>query len=142
VPKINQTSKKLMTIPTSFLDLLSDAVPAFMYLATSMPDGKPQVTPVWFSWDGTHILINTAAGRIKDQNMLARPYVSCVIQDPHNPYRYLQIRGPVVGRTEEGGYEHICQLAGKYRGKAEYPRIAGETRVIFRVLPEKVQSMP
>jgi len=58
-----------MNFPEDFLDLLTDDSKALLYLATSMSDGTPQVTPVWFNRDGDYILINTAEGRTKDRNM-------------------------------------------------------------------------
>src|ERR1035438_3044762 len=69
---------------------------AFANLATLMPDGSPQVTPVWVDYDGTHILVDTAKGRVKDKNMRANPRVSLAISDPDNPYRYGELR-----RSEE-----------------------------------------
>ena len=92
-----------MTFPNDFLDLLSDETKALLYLATTMPDGSPQVSPVWFSADGEHVLINTNEGRTKDRNMKARLRVAMVIQDPTNQDRYLGMRGEVVGFTREGG---------------------------------------
>src|SRR5512138_2707753 len=68
-----------MTFPTDFLDLLEDETKALLYLATIMPDGSPQVTPVWFSTEGEHVLINTNEGRTKDKNMKARPRVAMTI---------------------------------------------------------------
>ncbi len=62
-----------MTFPTEFDDLLYGNKKALLYLATIMPDGSPQVTPVWFNTDGEYILINTNEGRVKDRNMKARP---------------------------------------------------------------------
>jgi len=90
-----------MYFPEKFLDLLKPETKAYLYLATIMPDGSPQVTPVWFDTDGEHILVNTNEGRIKDRNMKARPKVAMVIQDPRDPFRYLQIRGKVASYTRE-----------------------------------------
>ena len=104
----------MKAIPNSHQDLFKDETKAYVFLATVMPDGSPQVTPTWFSADGEYILINTAKGRVKDKNMRARPQVALVIQDPKTPYRYLQIRGRVVGITEEGANEHINALSFKY----------------------------
>jgi PPOX class probable F420-dependent enzyme len=126
-------------IPATHLDLLKDETKAFLYLATLMADGTPQVTPVWFNTDGNHILINTAQGRIKDLNMRARPHVALCIADPSNPYRYLQIRGKVVDYSTDNADEHIDSLAYKYRGVSKYPfRNPGEIRVIYRIIPFKV----
>jgi PPOX class probable F420-dependent enzyme len=106
-----------------------------------MKDGSPQVTPVWFNTDGEYILVNSAAGRLKDKNMRARPRVSLCIADPANPYRYLQIRGKVVEVTLEGAEAHIDALAFKYKGTPIYPyRKEGEKRVTYKILPEKVDA--
>ena len=108
----------MKNIPEEFHDLLADETKAFAFLATTMPDGTPQVTPIWFNTDGEHILINTARGRAKDRNMQARPQVALAIPDPSNPYRYLQIRGRVAVITESGAAEHIAALGVIYTGKA------------------------
>jgi len=122
-------------------DLLSDEKKAFVYLATIMADGTPQVTPIWFNTDGEKILINSAAGRIKDRNMRARANVALCIADPANPYRYLQIRGKVVEITTEGADEHIDALAFKYTGREKYPnRKPGEQRVTYKILPTKIDA--
>jgi len=85
-------------IPEKFNDLLAKKV--FAVLATINADGTPQLTPVWFDWDRTHIRVNTAKGRVKDRNLRSRPAVALVIMDPDNPYRYVQIRGRVASVTE------------------------------------------
>jgi PPOX class probable F420-dependent enzyme len=132
----------MISIPESFHDLLADETRAFAYLATLMTDGSPQVTPVWFNTDGTHILVNSARGRIKDKNMRARPQVALAISDPGNPYRYLQVRGRVVAITEDGASDHIDALCFKYTGNPKYPwHRPGDVRVIYKILPEKVQAM-
>jgi PPOX class probable F420-dependent enzyme len=125
-------------IPESHRDLLTPDARAFAYLATLMPDGSPQLTPVWFDVDGDHILINTAKGRVKDKNMRARQQVAVLIADTLDPfYRYIQIRGRIVDVTEEGGLEHINKLSLRYDEKPWTP-VQGQTRVIFKILPEKV----
>jgi PPOX class probable F420-dependent enzyme len=128
-------------IPESHIDLLKDEKKAFVYLTTIMPDGSPQVTPVWFNIEGEYILINTAVGRIKDRNMRARPKIALCIQDPTNPYRYLQVHGHVVDFTTKGADEHIDALTLKYRGIPKYPsRQPGEHRVMYKIQIEKVDA--
>jgi PPOX class probable F420-dependent enzyme len=126
-------------IPEKYLDLFDKK--AFANLATLMPDGTPQVTPVWCSYDGQHILINSARGRQKDKNMRANPAVALSLMDPDNPYRYLEVRGRVAEITEEGADAHIDQLAKKYLGADKYPWRGGETRVIYKIEPHHVTSM-
>ena len=123
-----------MPFPSEFLDLLKTETKALLYLATSMPDGSPQVSPVWFSTDGEDILINTNEGRIKDRNMKARPKVAMVIQDPNTQDRYLGIRGEVIEHTKEGADEHINQLSLKYYGHPWTYR-EGQRRIIYRIRP-------
>ncbi len=125
-------------IPERMIDLLSPEKKAFASLALTLADGSPQVTPVWFGWDGTHIILNTARGRVKDRVMQRGGKVALAIVDPDDPYRYLQIRGRVVDETEEGAYDVICDLRLKYRGDRNYPKNPGEVRVTYRVLPEQV----
>jgi PPOX class probable F420-dependent enzyme len=112
---------------------------AFAHLATLMPDGSPQVTPVWVDYDGTHVRVNSAKGRLKDKNMRRDKRVALSIQDPDNAYRYIAIRGEVVEITEQDADAHIDALAKKYLGKDRYPfRSPGEVRVIYKIRPEKV----
>ena len=127
----------MTAVPSSHIDLLEETTRAYGYLATTMPDGSPQVTPIWFNTDGNLILLNSARGRVKDRNMRARPQVAFLIADPRDPLRYLQIRGRIVEITEVGALEHIDALSQKYRGRAWAP-VAGQTRVIYRLLPEFV----
>jgi PPOX class probable F420-dependent enzyme len=128
-------------IPEKFLDLLTQSK-AFANLATIMKDGTPQVTPVWFEFDGTHVVVNSAKGRVKDRNMRANPNVALSIVDPANPYRYLQIRGKITEITENGADAHIDKLAKKYLGVESYPhRTAAEVRVIYKITPESYNAM-
>jgi PPOX class probable F420-dependent enzyme len=124
-------------IPESYRDLLKDETAAFAYLATLMSDGSPHLTPLWFNTDGEYILVNSALGRIKDRNMRARPRVAILIVDPKNPFlRYLQVRGRVVEVTQQGALDHINSLSHKYDAKP-WTAVQGQTRVIYKILPEK-----
>jgi PPOX class probable F420-dependent enzyme len=123
-------------IPKGYRDLFEKK--AFANLATLMPDGSPQVTPVWVEAVGNEVLINSSRGRRKDLNMRSRPTVALSMQDPDNPYRYLEVRGKVTEITEKGADAHIDKLAKKFMGVDKYPyRQEGEVRVIYRIKPEK-----
>ena len=127
----------MSTIPENYNDLFQKKT--FAQLATIMSDGSPQVSPVWCEYDGEHVLINSAKGRVKDRNMRRNPNVAISVQDPENPYRHISLKGKVVEITENGADAHIDKLAKKYTGKDVYPnRRAGEVRVIYRILPEKI----
>ncbi len=127
-------------IPSNYHDLLGQ--PAFASLATLMPDGSPQVTPVWFDFDGTHLLVNSARGRQKDRNMRRNARVALAIMDPANPYRYLEVRGRVIEITEQGADAHINKMAKKYLNQDQYPyRQPGEVRVLYKIKPEHTTGM-
>jgi PPOX class probable F420-dependent enzyme len=114
----------------------------FAHLATVGSDGRPQVTPVWVDFDGTHVRFNTARGRVKDKNLAKNPQVALSVLDPDNPYRYVQIRGRVAEMTEQGADAHIDSLAKKYLGQDKYPyRKPDEKRVIVKIAPEHVQGV-
>ena len=115
---------------------------AFASLGTVMPDGRPQVTPVWVDLEGDQVLINSAKGRQKDRNLRRDPRVALAIIDPDNPYRYLEIRGRVSEITEDGADAHIDKMAKKYLGVDKYPyRQPGETRVLYKIQPEHTSMM-
>jgi PPOX class probable F420-dependent enzyme len=127
-------------IPEKFRDLFHKK--AFASLGTLMPNGSPQVTPVWCDFDGEHVIFNSSKGRQKDKNVRRDPRVALAIIDPDNPYRYLEIRGKVVEITEEGADKNIDKLAKKYLGVDKYPYAqSGEVRVIYKILPEHTTVM-
>ena len=127
-------------IPEKYADLFQKK--AFANLATVMPDGTPQVTPVWVDFDGKHVIVNSARGRRKDKNMNQNSSVALSIMDPDNPYRYLEVRGRVAEITEEGADQHIDKMAKKYMGVDKYPyRQSGEVRVMYKIEPKRTSQM-
>ncbi len=128
-------------IPEKYRDLFSKR--AFASLATLMPDGSPQVTPVWCDLENDDmVVINSAKGRQKDRNLRRDPRVALAIIDPENPYRYLEIRGKVVEITEQGAAAHIDKMAKKYLGVDKYPYgQPGEVRVMYKIKPEHATMM-
>jgi PPOX class probable F420-dependent enzyme len=113
----------------------------FANLATVMPDGSPQVTPVWVDLEDNTILVNTAEGRIKYRNLKQNPKVAISIFEQSNPYNKVLIRGRAIEITSKGADEHIDKLSMKYTGNPKYPyRQPGEKRVIIRIEPLRVSS--
>jgi len=127
------------TIPEKYRDLFNKR--AFASLATLMPNGDVQVTPVWVDAENGNVIFNSARGRLKDKNVRRDPRVTLTLIDPDNPYRYLEVRGRVVDITENGADQHIDKLAKKYLGVDKYPYAKpGEVRVLYRVKPEHVHA--
>ena len=132
-------NKSQMDLFNTYLDLFSKK--SFANVATVMKDGSPQVTPVWVDYDGEYILINTAKGRQKMNNLERDPRIALAIQDPDNPYRKLIVRGIVVEETEQGADVHIDKLAKKYTGVDTYQNcVPGMVRMIVKIKPEHVSG--
>ena len=107
-----------------------------------MPDGSPQVTPVWCDYKDGLVRVNTAKGRVKARNLKEGVAVALAIADPDNPYRYVQIRGRVRRVTEDGAVAHIDSLAKKYLGQDKYTNAApGEVRLMCEIEPTSASGM-
>jgi PPOX class probable F420-dependent enzyme len=131
----------MAAIPEKYLDLLQQKK-AFANLATLMPDGTPQVTPVWFDYKDGRIRVNTAKGRVKARNMQEGAPVALAIMDPDNPYRYIQVRGRVKRIAEQNASAHIDSLAKKYLEKDKYPWARpDEVRVMYEIEPTSASGM-
>ena len=128
-----------MTLPDSLLDLLRKPSPCF--LSTIMADGSPQVTETWVDTDGENVIINTVEGFVKVRNVQRDPRVALAVQDPADPFRYIQVRGEVISMTTEGGVESIEALSQKYTGQP-YPWYGGrdQKRVILTITANSVSG--
>ena len=114
-----------------------------VFLATSMADGSPQVTPVWGDFEGSYIRINTAEGRLKHKNILRDPRVAISVVDSMNPLDMTSIRGKVVEIIPDYEYKHADFLTKQYMGKEKYPfKRPGEKRIILKIEPEKIFVLP
>ena len=131
----------MAVIPAQYNDLLTEKK-AFAYLATTMKDGTPQVTPIWFEYADGKLMLNTAKGRVKASTLKPGASVAMAITEPSDPYRYVQVRGRVTEVTEKGAREHIDKLSQKYLGKP-YPYIQpGEVRIMATVEPLSAKGNP
>lgn len=115
----------------------------FAFLATVKKDGSPQVTPTWVDRDNDTILINTAKGRVKQENVSRDPRVSISLVDDRNPYSMVMISGKVIKQTTEGADEHIDKLARRYLNADRYPNHSADVkRVILKIKPERIFFIP
>src|SRR5439155_26914107 len=127
----------MANIPEQYHDLLQSK--ALAHVATVMPDGSPQVTPVWFDYDGQSIRINTVKGRLKDSNLRRDPRVAVSITDIDEPERAVCIRGTVTDIREDATLEHMNGLARRYRG-GDWTPVPGQVRYVFTIRPDKVTA--
>jgi len=131
----------MITLPVGLLDLLGKPSPCF--IATTMPDGSPQLTQTWVGTDGEHILINTVQGYQKVRNVERDPRVAVTVADPADVTNYFSVRGRVVDISAEGGTESIEELAQKYTG-GPYPWYGGrdQVRTVLTIEVDKVIHAP
>ena len=132
----------MVTIPASHSDLLHSA--ALAYLASIGPKGEPQVSAVWFMWDGAHFLFALSKKRQKSRNLMRDPRVAIAIADPANPYRALEIRGVVTRIEEDSDYRFIDAASRKYlhRNATAEERGPADERLVFVVEPERIFPFP
>ncbi|MFB7291475.1 PPOX class F420-dependent oxidoreductase [Actinacidiphila glaucinigra] len=128
-----------MKLPADLLDLLHR--PSLCFLATTMPDGSPQLTQTWVDTDGEHVLVNSVRGHVKTRNIARDPRVAVAVSDPEDPSRYFQVRGRVREVTTEGAEDHIEKLSHKYTG-GPYPWYGGrdQVRVVFVIEAESISG--
>lgn len=132
------TKKSMKTIPASHQSLLNTNITVIV--ATIMPNGQPQLTPVWSDYQDGLVLFNTAKGRQKDLNLQRNPRVTILAIDPTDNHFWIEVRGHVVERTTEGAVEHIDKVSKRYtrKGYETWRPEEGETRVIYKIQPDSV----
>jgi PPOX class probable F420-dependent enzyme len=127
-------------IPDSHKELFEK--PVIANLATIMPNGQPQVNPVWCDYDGTYVRVNSSKGRVKDKNMQERPQVTLLLVNPESVWHWIEVRGIVEQITEEGAEAHIDALAHKYLGVDKFPyRRPDQVRVTYKIKPIRVNAV-
>ena len=135
------------TVPSSHVDLLTGLF--YAVFTTVAPNGQPENTVVWCSWDGSYVLVNTAAGRRKHKNVLEQPRVALTVIDPKDPFRWIDVRGTVEAIEEDADYASINAHAKLYAGADQYyggfapaENRGTEERLILKIRPERVLAFP
>ena len=128
-------------IPDDLLYLFEEKTIA--HVATVMPDGGPQVTPVWIDYDedANRLLVNTERGRRKERNVRDEPRVAVSMTPPDDPYDMVTVRGRVRDITTDGARDHIDELSRRYVG-SDYSNPIETERVILSIEPEHIHWRP
>lgn len=124
----------MSAIPDSHRDLLSAQVGT---LGTVGPDGRPQLSEVWFLAEGDSVSISLNTSRQKTKNLRANPAVSFLILDLANPYRYLELRGDAE-ISPDPDYEFADKVGAKYGGDLRDRDKPGDVRVVVTITPTRV----
>lgn len=125
------------SIPESHRDLL-DA--QFATLATVGPDGRPQLSEVWFLREGDTVAVSLNSSRQKTKNLAARPAVSLFLLDLAVPYRYLELRGDAE-ITADDDYVFADQVGAKYDADLRVHDQPGQARVKVTIRPVRVNAI-
>jgi|ERR1051326_1215283 PPOX class probable F420-dependent enzyme len=110
----------------------------FAHLATLMPDGSPQIAPVWIGRDGDRILVATGEGSLKAKNTKRDARVALSVVDFENPYEELQIRGRIVERRGDADLKIMDRISHKYTS-APFPMRAPEGRIVLVIEADRVR---
>ena len=111
----------------------------FAHVVTLAPDGSPRASLVWIDTDGTHVIFNTAIGRIKDRDLQRDPRLSITVHDQQDGYRWVGFRGRVNQRvTGTEAERHIDSMNRKYQDGEPWDYIDGQERVLYKLAPDRV----
>jgi PPOX class probable F420-dependent enzyme len=124
-------------IPASHRDLLDGE---FATLATIGPDGRPQVSEVWFLAEGDTVAVSLNTTRQKTRNLRANPAASLFLLDLAVPYRYLEIRGDAE-ITPDDDYSFADRLGAKYQADLRSRDQPGQSRVKVTIRPTRINAV-
>jgi PPOX class probable F420-dependent enzyme len=124
-------------IPASHRDLLDGQ---FATLATVGPDGRPQLSEVWFLAENDTVSLSLNTARQKTKNMLANPAATLFLLDLASPYRYLEIRGEAEV-TPDDDYAFADKLGAKYDADLRVHDQSGHARVRVDIRPARINAV-
>jgi PPOX class probable F420-dependent enzyme len=127
----------VIAIPDSHRDLLDGE---FATLATIGPDGRPQLSEIWFLAEGDTVRISLNTARQKLKNMRTNPACTLFLLDIGSPYRYLEIRGDAeIGPDDD--YTFADRVGAKYRSDLRDHDGPGDQRVVVTVRPTRINAV-
>lgn len=110
-------------------------------LGTVGPDGRPQLSEVWFIAEDDSVKLSLNTSRQKTKNLRANPVVNLFILDLANPYRYLELRGDATIEPDPD-YVFADKCGAKYGGADLRDHDAeGESRVVVTVNPVRINAV-
>lgn len=128
-------------VPDSYSSILSWEAKSFAHVATIGRSGEPRSTPVWFDWDGTQMRLTILEHSQKLKNLRRDQRVSLSILDPHDPYRYVEIRGVAESFQPDADLEFTNRMARKYLELDEYPwHEEGHVEVVVAIRPTSISG--
>lgn len=112
-------------------------------LATTMRDGSPHISPVWYRFDDGAFLVLCESTSQKARNVGRDPRVVFCIDDDRTPYHTVLVRGRATAE-DAPGREWREALAIHYLGEENGRRYIESSmhpnNVMLRITPEKVSG--
>jgi PPOX class probable F420-dependent enzyme len=124
-------------IPDSHRDLLDLPVATF---ATVGPQGRPQLSEVWFLAEDGELKLSLNTSRQKVRNLQQQPACTLFLLDLANPYRYLEVRGDAELEPDDD-YAFADRLGAKYGADLRANDKPGERRVAVTIKPSRVNAV-
>lgn len=87
-------------------------------LATTRPDGRPHLAPVWYDVDDEGALVfNTGAESVKGRNIRRDSRVSLCVQDERPPFAFVTVSGRAVWSDDVAAVRPwATRIGGRYMG--------------------------
>jgi PPOX class probable F420-dependent enzyme len=130
--------------PQEIQDLLTQ--PRNAIIAVNRPAGGPQVTPVWYFWDGEDFYFFTLKNRAKHINIERNPTISLIVDGgPRYVAAYGEAR--IVDPAAFDVATLAIQLTSKYlppeaaEQRAKRMHDANIQAILFKLHPEKVVAI-
>jgi PPOX class probable F420-dependent enzyme len=132
-----------------YKQLLDDPVTAVV--AVTGGDGRANLTPVWFDYEGDLVLLNLATHRKKVEWLRKAPEATFLLMNPANAYHWLSIKTTVAREISEDDPEEgprvtaqLDRIWTKYTGNEppyglRDPSI-DERRVLFELTVDRVAT--
>jgi Pyridoxamine 5'-phosphate oxidase len=93
------TISSLAELDPIYKKLMDD--PVTQILGIVGPDGRANLTPMWFDYDGDDILVNVATHRTKYGWIKKNPRLTSMLLNPANPYHWMSIKHTVQREISE-----------------------------------------
>jgi PPOX class probable F420-dependent enzyme len=117
--------------------------PLIARLATVRADHSPQLTPMWYLWEGGALYMSTRASSAKVKHIRSNPRVAVVVDIMEAPRKNIIVT--IEGRAEvltEKVAEWTAKIRRRYMpASADLHPQDPEPRVILKITPRKVEGI-
>jgi PPOX class probable F420-dependent enzyme len=132
-----------------YKQLMDKPIPVIM--AVIGGDGRPNLTPMWFDYEGDKVLVNVAEHRKKTSWIRKTPQMTLLLINPENMYHWISIKVTVEREVREDdpvdgkrATEHVDRIWRKYIGSGDVYALRDpsidERRVLFECRVDRIAT--